>query len=224
MSPLTWPCPLPEGGASEEYALACDRGCASRLLIVPALFDEANRLRRFCAEVMRRLDRAGIDAFLPDLPGTNESLRDLRDQDAESWRAAMRAAAGHFDATHVLALRGGCLFTPTGLPAWHYAPVKGANILRSMLRARMLASREAGREENREVLAETAHREGIVLAGYPLGPALFRDLEALTPDPSMPVIAQEQVGGSGLWLRAEPDEDAAQADALAALLIEGVRA
>ncbi len=224
MTPLFWPCPQPHDGASDEYALAFDRGRALRLLVVPALFDEANRLRRFCVEVMRRLDRAGVDAFLPDFPGTNESLRDLRDQDAESWRAAMTAAADHFGATHVLGLRGGCLFTPAELPAWHYAPVKGGNILRSMLRARMLAGKEAGREESREVLTEMAHRDGISLAGYPLAPALFRDLEALAPDPAIPVIAQEQIGGSGLWLRAEPDEDAAQADALAALLIEGMHA
>lgn len=224
MTPLAWPCPLPHGGASDEFALAFDRGRALRLLVVPALFDEANRLRRLCVEVMRRLDRAGIDAFLPDFPGTNESLRDLRDQDAESWRAAMTAAAAQFGATHVLGLRGGCLFTPAGFPKWHYAPAKGANILRSMLRARMLASREAGREESREALTEKGQSDGLVLAGYPLGAALFRDLEALVPDPAIATIAQEQVGGSGLWLRAEPDEDAAQADALTALLIQGMNA
>lgn len=222
MTPLCWPSPLPHGGTGEEFALACDRGRPLRLLIVPALFDEANRLRRFCAEVMRRLDTGGVDAFLPDFPGTNESLRPLPDQDAESWRAAMTAAADHFGATHVLALRGGCLFTPSGLPAWHYAPVKGANILRSMIRARLLASREAGKEENREALTEEAQNHGIVLAGYALGPALFRDLEAFAPDPAVPVITQEQVGGSGLWLRAEPDEDSVQADALASLLVEGM--
>ena len=194
-----------------------------RLLIVPALFDEANRLRRFCAEVMRRLDRGGVDSFLPDFPGTNESLGGLGDQDAETWRAAMTAAADHFGATHVLALRGGCLFTPPGLPAWHYAPVKGANILRAMIRARILASRETGKDENREALTGAAQDHGIVLAGHALGPGLFRDLDALAPDPAVAIITQEQLGGSGLWLRAEPDEDATQADALAALLIEGMQ-
>ena len=223
MTPHLWPCPLPHGGTGEEYALACDSGRALRLLIIPALFEEANRLRRFCAEVMRRLDRGGIDSFVPDFPGTNESLRPLGDQDAETWRASMTAAAGHFRATHVLALRGGCLFTPAGLPAWHYAPVKGANILRAMIRARILASREAGLDEKREALTETAQDHGIVLAGHALGPALFRDLEAFAPDPAVPIITQEQLGGSGLWLRAEPDEDGAQADALAALLVEGMR-
>ncbi|TCM22323.1 hypothetical protein EDF56_1011010 [Novosphingobium sp. PhB165] len=224
MTPLLWPCPQAHLGAGEEYALVCDRGRARRLLIVPALFDEANRLRRFTVEVMRRLDRAGVDTFLPDFPGTNESPRNLCDQDADSWRAAMTLAAEHFGATHVLALRGGRLFAPVGLPSWHYAPVKGASILRSMVRARVLASREAGREEAREILTEMAHREGVVLAGYSLGAALFGDLETREPDPSAAMIAQDQLGGSGLWLRAEPDEDAAQADALAALLIAGLGA
>jgi len=217
MIPATWPS---TADGREETALVRDAVRSLRLLIVPALFDEGNRLRRFTVEVMRRLGRAGIDTMLPDLPGTNESLPGLETQDTGIWREAMRAAARHFAATHVLGLRGGCLFTPD-LPAFHYAPVKGAQILRGMLRARMLAGREAGLEENRDSLTETARREGIVLAGYPLGAALFRELETLEAGPAQ-IIAQDRIGGSGLWLRAEPDEDAAQADALAAILIEAL--
>jgi hypothetical protein len=37
-------------------------------------------------------------------------------------------------------------------------------------------------------------------------------------------IAQDMVGGGGLWLRAEPSEDRAQADALAAILAIGAKA
>ncbi|WP_334182853.1 hypothetical protein [Novosphingobium sp.] len=219
MIPATWP--LSGENTGEEMALVCDRARPCRLLIVPALFDEGNRLRRFTVEVMRRLDRAGIDTVLPDLPGTNESLLGLETQDAGLWREAMQHAARHFAATHVLGLRGGCLFTPD-LPALHYAPVKGAQILRGLLRARILAAREAGLEENRDSLIETARREGIVLAGYPLGAALFRELETLEAGPAE-VIAQDRIGGSGLWLRAEPDENAAQADALAAILAEALQ-
>jgi len=35
-------------------------------------------MRRFTVEVMRRLDNAGIDSFLPDLPGGNESSQALQ--------------------------------------------------------------------------------------------------------------------------------------------------
>lgn len=220
MTPVTWP--LAGEDAGEEMALACDALRPARLLIVPALFDEGNRLRRFTVEIMRRLDRAGIDTMLPDLPGTNESLLELEAQDAVRWRKAMQTAARHFAATHVLGVRGGCLFTP-GLPSFHYAPVKGAQILRGMLRARMLASREAGLAEDREALTARGRAEGLVLAGYPFGASLFRDLEDLEPEIGASVIAQDRIGGSGLWLRAQPDEDATQADALAALLVEAIR-
>jgi hypothetical protein len=218
MSPTSWPCPLPGGGTCEEYALQFDSSRPVRLLVVPALFDEANRMRRFTVEVLRRLDAAGIDSFLPDLPGCNESLQPLAAQDPTDWLDAMTAAARHFAATHVLGVRGGCLFTPQRLPTFHYAPVKAASILRQMVRARLLSAREAGREENREVLTRDALVHGITLSGYQLGADFYRHFESMTADPVATAIAQEHVGGPGLWLRAEPDENAEQAGALAAIL------
>lgn len=216
MTPRTWPCRLPGGGTAEEYALTFDRARPKRLLIVPALFDEANRLRRLTVEVMRRLDGAGIDTILPDLPGTNESLQPLERQEPQDWLDAMSAAAQIFQATHVLGIRGGCLFTPAGLPSLHYAPAKAPAILRQMLRARTLAAREAGREETREGLMELALAQGIELAGHRLGAEFVRQFEALTARSDAIEITQDTIGGSGLWLRAEPGESASQADALAA--------
>jgi hypothetical protein len=223
VTPVLWPCPLP-GGTVGEYALSFDRKRIARLLIVPALFDEANRLRRLTVEVMRRLDQAGIDSFLPDLPGCNESLQPLAEQTPESWRAAMEDAATHFAATHVLAIRGGALFAPAELPAWHYAPLKGANVLRQQIRARIIAAREAGRDETQEGLLQAALAEGIELSGHRLSAEFIRQFQTLTPVPAARDIAQDTIGGGGLWLRAEPDEDRAQADALAALLTIGIKA
>ncbi|HKT85370.1 MAG TPA: hypothetical protein VJQ77_04710 [Novosphingobium sp.] len=222
MTPVGWPCPLPGGGTAPEYALVFDRGRPARLLIIPALFDEGNRMRRFAVEVMRRLDAGGIDSFLPDLPGCNESLRPLEEQTPATWRDAVTSAAAQFAATHVLGIRGGCLFTPAPLPCWHYAPVKGASILRQMMRARILASREAGRDEKSDQLVATARRGGIELAGYPLGAEFYRAFEALEPMAGAIMAAQEDIGGSGLWLRAEPGEDPGQADALAAIIAKGL--
>ena len=223
MTPTNWPCPN-VGGLVQEYALTFDAARNHRLLIIPALFDEGNRLRRLTVEVMRRLDARGIDSFLPDLPGCNESLQPLERQEAASWLSAMTSAARHFGATHVLGIRGGCLFTPAGLPTWHYAPVKAAAIMRQMLRARLLSAREAGREENRDALAKAALAQGIELAGYRLGAAFYRQFELMAPDAAATVVAQDCIGGAGLWLRAEPDEDSAQADALAALMANGIAA
>lgn len=213
--------PAPEG---EEYALAFDQGRKHRVLVLPALFDEANKLRRFTVEAMRRLDGAGIDAFLPDLPGCNESLALLEAQTLHDWQQAAEAAAEHFGATHVLAIRGGALSAPDGLPAWRYAPVTGASILRAMLRARVLASKEAGVEENRDALLEWGRDSGLELAGYRLGAEMIRELETAEPSggAALANIAQTDLGGAGLWLRAEPGDDPVQSTTLAALVVEGL--
>ena len=137
----------------------------------------------------------------------------------------MAAAASHFRATHVLAVRGGSLAVPDMLPGWLYAPAKGSSILRQMLRARTLAGKEAGREESREELTTLALSEGIELAGYRIGPQLFADLEEAlaTVRDDLSLIEQGTIGGAGLWLRAEPSESREQADALAALLAIGMQ-
>jgi hypothetical protein len=213
----SWPAP---GG--DEYALAFDRSRGHRLLILPPLFDEANKTRHLLAEVMRRLDGAAIDSVLPDLPGCNESRAPLEAQTLAGWRAAAAQAATHFAATHVLTVRAGALLAPA-LPGWRYAAQSGSSVLRGLLRARVIASREAGTDESSEGLLEGGRANGLELAGYKLGAALVRELETAEPSGTQTDIAQADVGGSGLWLRAEPGFDAKQADALAAIVAMGLR-
>jgi hypothetical protein len=69
----------------------------------------------------------------------------------------------------VLALRGGA-DQPRWLAGWHYAPTPGTSILRQMIRARIIATREAGREEKHDALLAQGRVEGLDLAGYRLGP------------------------------------------------------
>jgi hypothetical protein len=212
--------PAPYGG--EEFALAFDRGRERRILVLPAIFDEANKLRHFTVEVMRRLDAAGIDAFLPDLPGCNESPLAHGGQSMSSWRDAAAAAAEHFSATHTLAVRGGALCEPPGLPALRYAPTTGASILRSLLRARILSSKEAGAAEDRDTLLAQGRLHGLELAGYWFGAKMIRTLETAEPSggATLANVSQAEIGGAGLWLRAEPDHDPAQAEALARIVAE----
>lgn len=218
---FTWNIPAHDGGsAGEEMLLAFDRGRTARVLICPAWFDEANKLRRFTVEVMRRLDMAGIDSFLPDLPGCNESLVALQKQTLDGWRSGMAAAAQSLGATHVLAIRAGALVAPATLPGWHYAAQSGPKLLRGMIRARTIAAREAGISETSESLVAIGRESGLTLGGWTIGAEMFRDLEGAEPAlaHNQAEIAQSQIGGPGLWLRAEPDEDAGQADRLAALI------
>ena len=212
-----WPCPAPDGERHEEMALVFDRRRERRLLVLPAWFDEANKLRRQTVEVMRRLDLSGIDSFLPDLPGCNESEATLELQTLTSWRAAAAAAAGHFRATRVLTVRAGALIAPD-LPGWAYAPIEGGRILRSMLRSRTIAAREAGHTERSEDLQARARSDGIELGGWHIGAAMFAELERAGPADHLAPITPETIGGPSLWLRAEPDDDPEQADALAAVL------
>lgn len=204
--------------------LAFDHGSARRLLIVPAMLDEANRMRRFTVEVMRRLAGAGIDSFLPDLPGCNESLTPLAQCSLTDWQRAVAGAVAQFQPTRVLAIRGGGLMLPEGVSGWHYGPVKGATVLRQLLRARVLSAREAGREEKVDALLEAGLAGGLELAGYRFGADMLRDLQTALPPvrDGVSLIEQDLLGGSPLWLRAEPGEDRVQADALAALIAVGI--
>ena len=213
-----WPAPA----GREEYAAAFDNGHAHRVLVLPALFDEANKLRHFTIRTMRRLSAAGVDCLLPDLPGCNESLAPLEEQDLDAWRSDASAAARHFGATHVLCLRGGALIAPEGVGGWAYAPASGASLLATLLRARVLSAREAGREENRQQLLDHGIAHGIELAGYRLGPAMVAQLREALPASHLAPIAQNEIGGAGLWLRAEPACDTAQEDALASLILAGL--
>jgi len=222
---FTWNPPAPDGDmAGEELLVAFDRGRDLRLLICPAWFDEANKLRRFTLEVMRRLDRAGIDCLIPDLPGCNESLAPLERQTLEGWRAAMTAAAEALRATHVLAIRAGALVAPPALPGWHYAAQSGPKLLRGMIRARTIAAREAGLAESSVGLMAEGRAAGLTLGGWAIGPAMFAALEMAEPAlaPGQSELAQSAIGGPGLWLRAEPDEDGAQADRLAARIVQSL--
>ena len=215
MTLAAWP-----SADGEEFTLAFDKGRNRRLLVLPALFDEANKTRHLLVEAMRRLDGAGIDSFLPDLPGCNESPAPLEAQTLGKWRAAAQAAAKHFKATHLLTVRAAAILAPPSLPGWRYAPTGGATVLRALLRARVVSAREAGEDVTTEALLENGRKNGLDLAGYRLGAPLVRDLEgAMLPDSGkLADIAQGTVGGGAPWLRAEPDFDPVQADALAAIV------
>lgn len=216
----TWQAPLGGGKTSDEMLVSFDRGRDRRILVLPALFDEANKLRRFTVQMMRALDERGIDTFLPDLPGCNDSLVSLEDQTLVSWRDVAANAAQTFNVTHIVTIRGGALIAPETLPGWQYAPVTGAKILRAMVRAQTISAREAGREISSQQLMEQGRQSGLQLAGWNIGADLLRELESAAPVVAamQKVIEQKELGGAGLWLRAEPDEDEAKSVALAEMV------
>src|SRR3546814_20804268 len=97
------------------------------VLIVPPLFEEANRTRRTLVLAMRALAAEGLSALLPDLPGQNERPIPLVEADLTRWRVALaRVVAGIGGPVVVASLRGGALIDPDPLDAgWWALPPAG---------------------------------------------------------------------------------------------------
>ena len=213
---------MPSGATADEMLLGFDRKRDHRLLVLMPLFDEASKMRRQIVETMRILDHSGVDCFCPDLPGCNESLAPLAEQSFSSWRDAAASAVAHVRANHVLGVRSGCLVAPEELPGWAYEPVKPGSVLSRLARAEQISAREANQAVIAKELIAHGCENGVTLAGWSLGADLVNELAAneLQMSPDHRPITHEEIGGSPLWLRAEPGFDPVQAKLLAATIVE----
>ncbi|MBR2174333.1 hypothetical protein [Sphingopyxis sp.] len=208
-----------------EHRLRIDPAGTPRatVLIVPPLFEEANRTRRTLVLAMRALAAEGFAAMLPDLPGQNESLVPLEQIDLARWQDALAEVAAGIDGpTLVASVRGGVLIDHQVKAAawWRLAPVGGVSLLRTLMRARVSADREAGLTSSLESLQEEAKAQPLLVAGNRLSPEMVAQLgtsEAQAVEPLRNVgLGADGIAGTPLWLRAEPGEDAAMAKAIAA--------
>lgn len=211
-----------------EHQLRFDPAGAPRatVLIVPPLFDEANRLRRTLVLAMYALAADRFSTVLPDLPGQNESLVALEAVDLARWQDGLAEVAASLDGPVVVgSIRGGALIDHRVKAAawWRLAPVGGASLLRTMMRARVAADREAGIESSLDSLQEAAKAAPLLLAGNALSPAMVAQLGSAEAQPVEPLrsigLGAEGIAGTPLWLRAEPGEDATMAAAIAADII-----
>lgn len=195
------------------------------ILIVPPLFEEANRTRHTLVLAMRALAADSFAALLPDLPGQNESLVPLESVDLASWQNALAEAAATIDGPPIIAsLRGGALIDhhPKAAAWWRLAPVGGASLLRTLMRARVAADREGGVTSSLDSLQAEAATAPLLLAGNRLSPAMIAQLGSAETQPVARLrtvtlgSGADAIAGTPLWLRAEPGEDAAMAKAIAA--------
>ncbi|MBU0823006.1 MAG: hypothetical protein KKA44_01860 [Alphaproteobacteria bacterium] len=199
--------------------------CRATILFVPPLFEEANRTRRTLVLAMRTLAADGFATFLPDLPGQNESLVPLEQVDLASWQNALAETTAAIDGPLVIAsLRGGSLIDHHAKAAawWRLVPVSGASLLRTLLRARIASDREAGVTSSLESLQTEAATASLLLAGNRLSPTMLAQLATAEVQPVAPLrtvtlgSGADAIIGTPLWLRAEPGEDSAMAEAIAA--------
>lgn len=201
---------------------------AARILLIPPFFDEMNRVRHTIIETMRALAQHSVASALPDLPGCNESLAKLEEQSLSHWREAVAIAAQECGATHIFSVRGGCLIdTGPALPTQRLSPVKGKSLLKTLIRTRIAGDKESGLSTTAEKLSKQAQVGKVELAGHQFGMTLWNELENAEPDSSgnkIQEIKLPDISGSPLWLRAEPQHDAAMAEALAVNLAHWAKA
>ena len=191
-----------------EAMLRFGSGNGPLVLAALPLFEEANRTRHFVVTILRTLAARGLDAVLPDLPGTGESLVETRDARLSDQRAAFAALAASLDRpVYAVSLRSGVLFDADAALAgrWHLAPQPGADLLRDLNRTRALAppAAQPGPSE---------------FAGNLLSPLMLEELQVAQPETSGsvrtirldtdPRPADATVPGAPLWRRAEPGTDA----------------
>ena len=209
--------------AGGEQILRRGPAKAATVLILPPLFEEANRLRRTLLLTMRALADAGIASLLPDLPGQNESLVATDAATLSLWREEAAALAVREEMALVAAFRGSCLIDDQiAAPHWRCAPVSGHNLLKAMLRSRIASDSENGvRSDSAQLLAQ-AQSAPLSLAGNLLSPKMIAELSEAEPRAVTPLrtvkigtSGENMIAGTPLWLRAEPGEDADMARAMA---------
>jgi hypothetical protein len=191
--------------SDREAVLRFGQDLPVTLAVLPALFEEANRMRRFTVSVMRRLAERGIGTALPDFPGMGESLTPLASVCLADWHDFARDFARHYPAS--IAFRGGCLLDTPFAHRWRLAPERGERLLRDMVRATAM-----GAGANAGEIDATARRDGARLAGSVFSAGLYNDLQAAVQVPDAFVSSVE---GPKLWRLAEPGDDPAYAAAVA---------
>jgi hypothetical protein len=210
-------------GGMEAYLRV---GCGSpiTLLVLPALFEEANRMRRFTVSLMRAVADQGIGTILPDLPGAGESLSDFDSLSLSDWLDAVDAVSQNIGKPlRTVAIRGGALLDGSADSGWRLAPESGERLLRDMVRATAFSQAVSPSELDRR-----ARTESTRLAGSKMAPQFYTALaEALPIDGKYRTarldddIASRDVtlSGSKLWRTAEPSEDSALVTAASADIV-----
>lgn len=193
------------------------------ILFSAPLFAEMNKMRRTLTEVIRLLSAHNIKCSLPDLPGCNESLAPFNEQNLENWQSALVACANQKEVSHIASFRGGALIDAIGKPIWRINGIKGANMVKTMMRSKVIALKEAGKDITIDQLQQQAQNDGIELAGYEISAQLFEQLQNTYPhidDDITQLKLGQDIEGAALWLRSEPEYDAILAQSIAQSLLK----
>jgi len=184
-----------------EFALRHGEGAPLTLLVLPALFEEANRMRRFTVSLMRGLAERGIGTVLPDLPGQGESRVALPGVRMADWHAAIAGVTETLSKPlYSVAIRGGTLLDGPADFRWRLAPDSGERLLRDMVRATAMSHGMTVGDIDRAARAQPTR-----LAGNLLSPEFYAELAGASAPEGKSHVAE--LAGARLWRSAEPGED-----------------
>jgi pimeloyl-ACP methyl ester carboxylesterase len=212
----------------EEHYLRYGEGAAVTLLVLPALFEEANRMRRFTVSLMRALADHGIGTILPDLPGTGESIIEIGDVSLDDWKSAVASVAEIVGKPlKTISIRGGAILDDVANAGWRLAPESGERLLRDMVRATALSQNMTA-----SALDALARTEPTRLAGNMVAPDFYAALADASPSTGRYRTVRLEDGaancdirlvGAKLWRAAEPGEDPALVRAAACDIAAWIR-
>jgi pimeloyl-ACP methyl ester carboxylesterase len=213
-----------QGITFSEQMLRVAADAAIQIILIPPLFEEANRLRKTLVDVLRGLEARGFGVTLPDLPAMGESLIAYSESTVQDWGAALAALAEERrrkgQKVIMAAFRGGALID-SAAPSdgiWRLSQETGERLLRDISRMIMARANYAK--------GDNPYDE----AGYALPLGLIDALEQAVPQPAMKLRsvrltndsaeADARIAGSPLWRRSEPEEDIELTAAIVADLAE----
>lgn len=203
------------GGREALLRFGPERGMLGTVVLAPALFEEANRLRSFTVALMRALAARGVASALPDLPGQGESIWKTEHAALDKWRTAIAAATASLGKPHLFAIRGGTLLDGECQAAgrYHFAPVPGGDLVRDLIRSRQISAQENDEPFNPEDVRPPG--PPVELAGNILSRWLIDDLKSAMPRSADRVARPEtdarhadlRLTGTALWRRPHPADD-----------------
>jgi hypothetical protein len=194
--------------ADGEFMLAYGPKIGPQLIILQPLFEEMNRCRALVSGLCRALATKGIGCWLPDLPGTGESLRALETVTWVQWIGAVEAAtsliiAETSQAPLSLAVRGGALVEAGTLTRrWRLSHTTGRSLLSDLRRSALATGSDpatpAGYQLSDDLITQLATAE-------PTTGIDIRTVRLLSDDRG----ADHRIPGAPIWRRPEPVFDPA---------------
>jgi exosortase A-associated hydrolase 1/exosortase A-associated hydrolase 2 len=186
----------PNGRLHVSFFLPKSASCTRGWVIhVPAFAEEMNKCRAMVSRQARHLAGIGAVVVVPDLYGTADSDGEFSAASWDVWKNDLKyliewSHAQGADNVTLWGMRLGCLLAAdvvqdrgesvSALIFWQ--PVhNGQQHLTQFLRLRMAAALMKGDSENVAQLREKLLQgEGIEVAGYPVPPLLFTQIDAVT--------------------------------------------